>query len=50
MMEKYGLLVLQDILEELHYDPETWGYDAEGKGLRYLAYMKNFQKSFQKVA
>ena len=50
MMEKYGLLVLQDILEELHYDPETWGYDAEGKRLRYLAYMKNFQKSFQKVA
>ena len=50
MMEKYGLLVLQDILEELHYDPETWGYDAEGKGLRYLAYMKNFQKSFQKVS
>ena len=50
MMEKYGLLVLQDILEELHYDPETWGYDAEGKGLRYLAYMKNFQKSFQKIA
>ena len=31
MMEKYGLLVMQDILEELHYDPETWGYDAEGK-------------------
>ena len=50
MMEKYGLLVMQDILEELHYDPETWGYDAEGKGLRYLAYMKNFQKSFQKAA
>ena len=24
--------------------------DAEGKRLRYLAYMKNFQKSFQKVA
>ena len=31
MMEKYGLLVMQDILEELRYDPETWGYDAEGK-------------------
>ena len=42
MMEKYGLLVIQDILEELHYDPETWGYDAEGKRLRYLAYVKNF--------
>lgn len=41
---------MQDILEELHYDPETWGYDAEGKRLRYLAYMKNFQKSFQKAA
>ena len=50
MMEKYGLLVMQDILEELHYDPETWGYDAEGKRLRYLAYMKNCQKSFQKAA
>ena len=25
MMEKYGLLAMQDILEELHYDPETWG-------------------------
>ena len=31
MMEKYGLLVMQDILEELHYDSETWCYDAEGK-------------------
>ena len=31
MMEKYGLLVMQDILEELHYDPETWCYDAEEK-------------------
>ena len=45
MMEKYGLLGIQDILEELHYDPEPWGYDAEGHRLRYLAYMKNFQKS-----
>ena len=32
---------MQDILEKLHYAPETWGYDAEGKRLRYLAYMKN---------
>ena len=43
MMEKYGALVMQDILEELHYD-------AEGKRLRYVAYVKNFQKSFQKAA
>lgn len=50
MMEKSGLLVMQDILEELHYDPETWCYDAEGKRQRYVAYVKNFQKSFQKVA
>ena len=50
MMGKYGLLVMQDILEELRYDSETWGYDAEGKRLRYVAYVKNFQKSFQKAA
>ena len=50
MMEKYGLLVLQDILEELHYDPETWGYDAEGKRLRYETYVNRFQKRFRKVA
>lgn len=24
--------------------------DAEGKRLRYVAYVKNFQKSFQKAA
>ena len=50
MMEKYGALVLRDIAVEIQYEPETWGYDAEGKRLRYLAYMKNFQKSFQKAA
>lgn len=37
MMEKYGLLVMQDILEELHYDPETWGYKFVAKTHR-LAY------------
>ena len=50
MMEKYGLMVMQDKLEELHYDSETWCYDTEGKRLRYVAYVKNFQKSFQKAA
>ena len=50
MMEKYGLLVMQDILEELHYDPETWCYDAEGKILRYETYVNRFQKRFRKVA
>lgn len=50
MMEKYGLLVMQDILEELHYDPETWCYDAEGKRLRYAAYVKGFHNSILKAA
>ena len=50
MMEKYGLEVLRDIAVELQFDPETWHDDAEGKRLRYLAYMKNFQKSFQEAA
>ena len=50
MMEKYGLLVMQDILEELHYDPESWCYDAEGKRLRYEAYARRFLKRFEKKA
>ena len=50
MMKKYGLEVLRDIAVELQFDPETWRDDAEGKRLRYVAYVKNFQKSFQKVA
>ena len=50
MMEKYGILVMQDILEELRYDPETWGYDAEGKRLRYEAYARRFLKRFEKAA
>ena len=43
MMEKYGLLVMQDILEELHYDPETWGYDAS-----HIEYNNRFIVSFGK--
>ena len=40
MMEKYGLEVLRDIAVELQFDPETWYDDAEGKRLRYEAYVK----------
>ena len=50
MMEKYGLLVMQDILEELHYDPETWHDDAEGKRLRFKAYAKRFMERFKEAA
>ena len=50
MMDTSGLEVLRDIAVELRFDPETWGDDAEGKRLRYVAYVKNFQKSFQKAA
>ena len=50
MMEKYAALVLRDIAVEIQYEPETWCDDAEGKRLRYVAYVKNFQKSFQKAA
>ena len=50
MMEKYGLLVMQDILEELRYDSETWHDDAEGKRLRYETYAKRFLERFKEVA
>ena len=50
MMEKYGLLVMQDIIEELHYDSETWRDDAEGKKLRYEAYAKRFLERFIEAA
>ena len=41
---------MQDILEELHYDLETWGYDAEGKRLRYVAYVKNYGNGDTQIA
>ena len=50
MMEKYGALVLRDIAVEIQYEPETWGYDAEGKRLRYEAYAKRFLEQFLEVA
>lgn len=50
MMEKYGLEVLRDIAVELQFDPETWHDDAEGKRLRYEAYVKRFLDRFKEAA
>ena len=50
MMEKYGVQVMGDIAIAIQFNPETWCYDADGKRLRYVAYVKNFEKSFQKAA
>ena len=50
MMEKYGLEVLRDIAVELRFDPETWGDDAEGKRLWYVAYAKRFLERFLEAA
>ena len=50
MMEKYGALVLRDIVVEIQYEPETWCDDAEGKRLRYEAYARRIVKRFEKAA
>ena len=50
MMEKYGLEVLRDIAVELQFDPETWCDDADGKRIRYEAYVKRFLERFKEAA
>lgn len=50
MMEKYGHLVLRDILEETKCEPETWYYDAEGMKNRFEAYVNKYKSFIQKVA
>lgn len=50
MMEKYGLEVLRDIVEELQLKPENWCDDAEEKRLRYKTYVNSLQKRFKEVA
>ena len=42
--------VLRDIAVELQFDPETWRDDAEGKRLRYEAYVKRFMERFKESA
>ena len=49
-MEKYGVLVLRDIAVEIQYEPESWYDDAEGKRLRYEAYVKRFLERFLEAA
>ena len=39
MMEKYGVLVLQDIVVEIRFEPDTWYDEVEGRRVRYATYI-----------
>ena len=43
MMEKYGVLVLQDIVVEIQFEPDTWYDEVEGRRIRYVAYIKGYK-------
>lgn len=43
MMEKYGVLVLQDIAEEIQFEPDTWYDEVEGRRVRYETYIKVYK-------
>ena len=42
LMEKYGSMVLRDIAFELHYRPERWTVNVDGKKSRFVTYVKRF--------
>ena len=43
MMEKYGVLVLQDIVMEIQFEPDTWYDEVEGRRVRYETYIKRYK-------
>ncbi|MBQ1193575.1 MAG: hypothetical protein IIX45_05585 [Lachnospiraceae bacterium] len=43
MMEKYGVIVLQDIVVEIQFEPDTWYYEVEGRRVRYATYIKGYK-------
>lgn len=43
MMEKYGVLVLQDIVVEIRFEPDTWYDEVEGRRVRYATYIKGYK-------
>jgi len=42
LMEKYGSMVLRDIVLELQYRPEPWIMIVDGKKSRFVTYVKQF--------
>ena len=43
MMEKYVVLVLQDIAVEIQFEPDTWYDEVEGRKVRYATYIKGYK-------
>ena len=43
MMEKYGVLVLQYIVMEIQFEPDTWYDEVEGRRVRYETYIKGYK-------
>ena len=39
MMEKYGVLVLQDIVMEMQFESDTWYDEVESRRVRYKTYI-----------
>ena len=42
LMEKYGSMVLRDIVLELQYRPEPWIMIVDEKKSRFVTYVKQF--------
>ena len=40
LMEKYGSMVLRDIVLALQYRPEPWVMNVNGKKSRFITYVK----------
>ena len=43
LMEKYGSIVLRDIVLELQYKPERWIMNVDGKKSRFVTYVTLFE-------
>ena len=37
------MLVLQDIAEEIQFEPDTWYDEVEGRKVRYATYIKGYK-------
>ena len=42
LIEKYGSVVLRDIVLELQYRPDPWIMNVDGKKSRFTTYVKRF--------